>query len=131
MSITLSDGTTTVILPPDLQWVDEHAWQPVTSSYARTLTGAAVIESQARIAGRPITLQSPSDEVWWTRDGFSSLKSWLDAPDQQLTLTILGNSYTVRFRHHEPPAAEAKPVIFYGDPVGADYIIPLLKFMTV
>jgi hypothetical protein len=40
MSITLSDGTTTLTLNPDLYWADENDWSPVQQSVETTITGA-------------------------------------------------------------------------------------------
>ena len=40
MSITLSDGATTLALHPDLYWSDEHNWFPVEQTAQRTITGA-------------------------------------------------------------------------------------------
>lgn len=51
----LNDGAV-IRLPDDLLWVDEHAWTPGVASVSYLLTGALLVESAIRQAGRPITL---------------------------------------------------------------------------
>ena len=41
MSITLSDGTTTVTLHPDLYWEDENSWHPVEQTVERVRVAEA------------------------------------------------------------------------------------------
>ena len=43
-------------LPDDLLWADEHAWSPAVASTSYLITGALLIQSATRQAGRPITL---------------------------------------------------------------------------
>ena len=73
MSITLSDGTTTLVLDPDLYWEDEFAWAAVEQSMTRGLTGRPIIQAALRHYGRPITLR-PFDErsAWMTRAPIST-----------------------------------------------------------
>jgi len=132
MAITLSDGTTTISLPDDLQWTDEHDWQPVEQTYTRGLTGSGIIQAQAKSAGRPITLEPPAENgAWWTRAGVASLQTWLATPDKTLTLSLYGASYTVKFRHHDAPAVSARPVIFFSDVVDSHYVLVTIKLITV
>ena len=44
--ITLSDGTNTVELPEDLNWID-RTWSPVSQSFTRSVTGKAIIQVSA------------------------------------------------------------------------------------
>lgn len=66
MSITLSDGATTLALHPDLYWSDEHNWFPVEQTVQRTITGALIVSVATRLAGRPVTLQPEDDRSAWT-----------------------------------------------------------------
>lgn len=45
----------TVELPDDLAWPDRYSWQAVDVSVEYSLTGAAIIQSAEKQAGRPIT----------------------------------------------------------------------------
>jgi hypothetical protein len=51
-------------LPDDLLWADEHAWSPVVATVSYLLTGALLVQSATRQAGRPITLVGPPDMAW-------------------------------------------------------------------
>lgn len=130
--ITLSDGVTSIDLPGDLEWIDEHDWSAVESVMVRSLTGRMIIQSQARVAGRPITLEPHQGTgSWMTRGTYKLLKPWLDAPGQILTLTLHGESYQVAFRHHEEPAASGRAVLFYSDPTDLHKMQGTFKFITV
>lgn len=132
MSITLTVGATTLPLHADLQWVDEHGWNPVEQRVERSLTGALVIDVMTRLHGRPITLQPEDDRsAWMARSVVDQLQSWADAAGQQMTLNLRGTNYTVVWRHHEPPALAAKPVLHYSDVDSADRYLVTLKLMVV
>lgn len=106
----LLDGTS-LLLPDDLLWTDEHAWTQAASRIEYLLTGALLVESAARQAGRPITLTGPSDMAWVRRSLVNTLHSWAQAPNERFTLELSdGRIYTVAFRHHES-ALEAEPVL--------------------
>lgn len=132
MSITLSDGTTTVSLPADLYWGDEHAWHPVLQSVERSLTGALIIDAATLQAGRPITL-APADETsaWMPLTTLEQLRTWADVPLKQLTLTIRGVAHTVIWRHDDPPALSAEPLVQFNDTLPSDWYLATLKFMKV
>lgn len=130
--ITLSDGGTPIELPDGLHWQDEHNWQPVGATFTRGLTGKPIIQTQQSVTGRPITLVPFGDDAaWWTRAQLATLDAWLADPEQVLTLNFMGTEYTVRFRHYDAPAVEAKPVMFYSDPTETNFIQPTLKLVTV
>ena len=63
-----------VELPDDLAWPDRYDWQPVTVNTQYSLTGALLVESSTKLAGRPITLQSANNRSWVTRAVVESLK---------------------------------------------------------
>jgi len=132
MAITLSDGTTTVNLHPDTFWSDEANWFPVEQVAARTITGALVVSAATRIAGRPITLQ-PFDESsgWVQAPAVTQLRNWAAVKGQQLTLTLRAQTFTVIFRHHEPPAFEATQIKFQRDIDSADWFTVTLRLMEI
>jgi hypothetical protein len=115
----LSDGTTSINLPDDLEWTDETAYSVVEQSTEHTLTGALVVDVGARLAGRPITLTG-GDDVWVTRAVVDALRAWADTPGQTLTLTMTGYAaMSVMFRLQDGPGVEARPVLFAA-PISAD-----------
>ena len=115
----LSDGTTSITLPDDLEWTDETAYSVVEQSTEHTLTGALVLDVGARLAGRPITLTG-GDDVWVTRAMVDALRAWADTPGLALTLTMNGYAAKlVMFRLQDGPGVEARPVRFAA-PIAAD-----------
>ena len=132
MAITLSDGVTTLDLHPDLYWVDEFEWQPVEQSAERTITGAVVLNTATRIAGRNITLAPVDDSsAWMSRTIVEALNAWANVAGKQLVLTIRGTSYDVVFRHQDSPALDIKPVVHYNDTNGSDWYYATIRFMEI
>ena len=121
--ITLSDGTTTLELNPDLRWSDEDNWHPVAQSVERTLTGALDIQVAALQAGRPVTLE-PEDNgsAWMPSSSVAQLRNWAAVPGQQLLLTLRNVSRTVLFRHQDG-GLETRPVVHYRDRVAEDWFL--------
>ena len=75
MSITLTRGSTTLELPPDLLWVNEFRWSEVSQSTERSVTGALLIDVAPRIGGRLITLAGRENYAWILRSGLETLKA--------------------------------------------------------
>ena len=120
--ITLSDGTTTLTLNPDLYWSDEFARAPVQQTKEVSLTGAAIIQSAALLNGMPITLQPPDDTSAWTkRPDVEQLRNWAAVAGQTLTLTLRGTARQVVFRHEDSSGAlSVTPIRYLRDTDNAD-----------
>lgn len=132
MSITLSDGTTTVTLHPDLYWEDENSWHPVEQTVERTITGALIVNVAERIGGRPITLQPQDDEsAWHPRSTVEQLRNWAAVPAKELVLTLRSTPRTVIFRHHDGNAIDAEPVVHFSDVEAGDYYRCTIRLMEV
>jgi len=103
---------TSLSLSHDLRWIDEHSWSKVVSNAEYSITGALIIESAVKQAGRFITLQHPEPEMaWHTRDILDQLLVWASVPDLQMQLTLDdGRMFVVVFRHQESPVIESEPV---------------------
>lgn len=132
MTTQLVAGATTVALSDDLFWADENNWNPVEQTAQRTITGALIVQSAQRIAGRPITLQ-PIDEssAWLPRSTVNALRNLAAVAGQEMTLTLRGTNYDVIFRHHDGAAIEANPVVFYSDEVATDFYRVTLRLMEI
>lgn len=132
MSIILSDGVDTISLHADAYWDDEHSWHPVEQAVARGITGALIISVATRIGGRPITLRSiDENSAWVQRPTVDALRNWAAVAGKQLTLTLQSQTFTVVFRHHEPPALEASPVKFQREDDDADWFTVVVRLMEL
>ncbi len=131
MTLTnLTDGTV-IALPDDLLWSDEHAWTPAVARVEYLLTGALLVESAARSAGRPITLKAEPDMGWVTRATVDTLYAWAAQPNRSFRLTLFdGRSFTVAFRHHET-AIEAEPVLGFPARSASDWYRITLRLMEL
>lgn len=118
-------------LPPGLLWSDEFAAQPVAQTVRRTLDGSVVVFYGQLQAGLPITLESESDAGWLTRAQVEAIALRAASPGGVYSLTLRGQTFQVMFRHHEPPAFEARPLINRADPQPGDFYLATLKLMTV
>lgn len=105
----ITDGANSVTLPDDLDWTDELSWSPVQQSAEPSITGATIVQIQARQSGRPITLEG-TDTRYVSGAGVAQLHAWSQAPGHELTLTLRGVSRAVIFRHHDTPAFTAREI---------------------
>ena len=124
-----------LLLPDDLLWSDEHAWTPVVTSLSYLITGALLVQSATRQAGRPITLVGPVDMAWVTRATLETLRSWAAVALSDTTglfaLTLAdGRIFTVAFRHADTPI-ESEPVLGIPARSDADLYRLTLRLMEI
>jgi hypothetical protein len=120
-----------VVLPDGLVWTDEFAAQAVAQTVRRTLDGSMVVFYGQTSGGLPITLESEPDAGWMTRAQVEAVKLLADSPGGVFSLELRGKTYQVMFRHQDPPAFEAKPLIPLANPQPGDFYLATLKLMTV
>ncbi|WP_041361331.1 hypothetical protein [Methylococcus capsulatus] len=124
-----------VLLPDDLLWTDEHAWSPAVASTSYLITGALLIQSALRQAGRPITLMGAPDMAWVTRATVEQLRAWaaipVSAASGRFALTFAdGRAFTVAFRHGDTPI-ESEPVLGIPARSGGDFYRLTLRFLEI
>jgi hypothetical protein len=124
-----------VTLPDDLLWADEHAWTPAVASVSYLLTGALLVQSAVRRAGRPITLAGPVDMAWVPRPVITTLYAWAAVPlgesSGRFELTFSdGRQFTVAFRHADT-AIESEPVLGFPARSDADFYRLTLRFLEL
>lgn len=131
MTITLSDGFTTITLHEDLLWSDELKWNPIEQTAQRTITGALIVSTAARTGGRPITLEPENDEsAWMSRETVESLRNFAAVAGQELVLTLGASTYDVIFRHQDN-GFEARPVVHYNDTDDGDFYLCVVRLMEI
>lgn len=99
-------------LPEELIWTDEFSWNPVRVNEKISLSGIRNLSESLlpTESGRFITLMG--DDAWLNRNDLKTLFSWTKSLDKTMTLVMHdGDSYTVRFRHTDPPVLEYEPII--------------------
>ena len=133
MTITLTNGGTTLLLPPDLIWADELTWSAVAQSTERGIFGTLIIDAMARNGGRPITLQGDGDSAWIDRGTLRTLGAWAQTPGLRMALDVRGEVFSVVFDHgpeEETRAIAMSAVIDYSDKQDGDYYCGLvLRFI--
>ncbi len=122
-------------LPDDLLWADEHAWSPAVANASYLITGALLIQSATRQAGRPITLVGAPDMAWVTRATVEQLRTWaalaVSEASGRFELALAdGRVFTVAFRHAET-AIEAEPVMGIPARASTDFYRLTLRFLEI
>ncbi len=128
---TLSDGTTTLVLPDDLDWSDEFSWAPVVQATDYSITGALIVQTAARQTGRPITLVGSESRAWVRQPVVLQLDTWSHVAGQVLTLVMRGVSRQVMFRHTDAPAFDAREIWGEVPTLASQEFAVTLKFMEV
>lgn len=122
-----------VALSDHMVWADEIGSEAsIAQTMKRTLGGTPVIQYQQLDRGRPITLTAVSDQGWLTKPQVEAVEALARQPGLITSLIIGSDTYSVMFRHHEPPAFTAVAL----DQVGAQapdtgYYLATINLMTV
>lgn len=119
-----------VPLDGDMVWVDEFAWPTVFRSTEYSLSGALIVDSGMRLAGRPITLAGSADGGWVTRATVDALRVLASALPGQYVLTLADSrSFNVIFAPDEPLVADQ--VVDLSDPAVDWWYIATVKLIEV
>lgn len=110
-------------LPGDLAWPDQYAWQAAEVTTEYSLTGALLVETSIKQAGRPITLSGSENRGWATREQVTALKA-LQAAGTPCALSVRGETFTVRI-----VSVEAAPLWDFAD--ASDAAAVTLKLIEV
>lgn len=120
-----------VTLSPHMLWVDENDYSTVDQSAVRTLGGNVLVYAQQLSKGIPITLRGVEDTGWLLKPQVVAVQALADAAGASYALTLGSKSFTVVFRHHEPPAFEANALIPRVETTDSDYYTATIKLMTI
>ena len=120
----------TLTLPTDLIWIDEFDWTPVQQTQTYSITGALIIESGVKKAGREITLSGDNSSGLISRADLKILETKL-IKTGSLVLTLNdARTFNVIFNHAKKPI-EAKPWIDYSNPIDSDYYTLKINLLAV
>lgn len=119
-----------VPLDGDMVWVDEFNWPTVVRASEYSLSGALIVDSGMRLAGRPITLAGSADGGWVTRATVDALRVLASALPGQYVLTLADSrSFNVIFAPDEPLVANQ--VVDLSDPAVDWWYIATVKLIEV
>jgi hypothetical protein len=117
-------------LPEDLIWIDEFDWSPIEQSQSYSITGALIIETGTKQAGKPITLSGGQDFGVIGRADLKQLQAKL-TKTTPLVLTLNDTrTFNVIFNHAKNPI-DAKPWIDYSTPDDADFYTLKISLIVV
>lgn len=125
MALTLD----AITLPDDLIWSDEFDFVPMQQQESYTLTGALIVETGLKQAGRPITL-SGVDSGWITRQTLKSLYAKLSSAAVMVLTLQDARTFNVIWRNGQQPI-EAKPVQENINFQDGDYYTLTIRLMQV
>ena len=115
---------------PDLIWVDEFDYLPMSSSKDRTLGYNALVWSSKNKFQRNITLQGDENRAWLTRKQVKELEKLAYIPDAVFDLEYNGKKYKVRFRHEDVPI-EMYPILPRTNPNDEDYYYGTIRLQQI
>ena len=118
----------TLALPASLTWQDRDNWQPVAQTARATLDGGLAVFHQPLLAGRPITLVSTEFSGWVDRVTLDALHALASVPGSLHALALGADQFTVIWRHDDPPALQAEPLVARLTPGPGDWFRVTLKF---
>lgn len=137
METKLTNITTGAIIELDdeLYPSDEHEWSSLVSSTKYALDGTMIVEQSIRRAGKPYTMQAPSDMGFLTRSTVNALKAERDKLGATFWLDYRADGAVKRtkviFDTTGDDAVTAKPLKDFISPSLDDLFIVTLKFLEI
>ena len=136
MQTKLTNTITNAVIELDdeLYPSDEHEWSSLVSSTKYALDGTMIVEQSIRKAGRPYTMQAPSDMGFLTRSTVNALKAECDKLGATFWLDYRADGVVKRVKvmfDTTGEAINAKPVKEFISPSLDDLFIVTLKFLEI
>lgn len=117
-------------LPEDLIWLDEFDWSPVEQSQTYSITGALIIETDIKQAGRPVTLSGGNDFGMITRANLKLLQAKLTQTTPLILTLNDTRTFNVIFNHSKTPI-ESRLWIDYSTPEDSDFYTLKINLLAV
>lgn len=136
METKLTNITTGAIIELDdeLYPSDEHEWSSLVSGTKYALDGTMIVEQSIRRAGKPYTMQAPSDMGFLTRSTVNALKAERDKLGATFWLDYRADGQVKRVKvifDTTSEAINAKPVKEFISPSLDDLFIVTLRFLEI
>ena len=110
---------------------DRISSQSVAQSVERTLGGALKVFHATLYAGAQITIEATEEAGWVSKTIIDQLSAIANQAGAVFQLLVNGESRSVIFRHDEPPAFVAKPLVYRTNLQSGDYFTFTIKLLTV
>jgi hypothetical protein len=118
-----------------LKWTDEYDWSDIAQTQDRSVTGSQIIQEQAKLFGRKITLSGKPDNNWITRANLDAINAKKNILDHKFLVTLPdGQVFTVMFnRSGNAGSLKATQLFDWEGIPGNDtnYTIQTLRLITV
>ena len=137
MDTKLTNVATNAVIELDdeLYPSDEHEWSSLVSSTKYALDGTMIVEQSIRKAGRPYTMQAPSDMGFLTRSTVNALKAERDKLGATFWLDYRADGVVKRvkviFDTTGDDAITASPAKEFISPSLDDLFIVTLRFLEI
>ena len=137
MDTKLTNTLTNAVIELDdeLYPIDEHEWSSLVSSTKYALDGTMIVEQSVRQAGRPYTMQAPSDMGFLTRSTVNALKAERDKLGATFWLDYRADGTVKRvkviFDTTGDDAITASPAKEFISPSLDDLFIVTLRFLEI
>ena len=137
MDTKLTNVATNAVIELDdeLYPSDEHEWSSVVSNIKYALDGTMIAEQSIRKAGKPYTMQAPSDMGYLTRSTVNALKAERDTLGATYWLDYRADGQVKRvkvmFDTTGDDAITATPVKEFISPNPDDLFIVTLRFLEI
>lgn len=136
MDTKLTNITTGAIIELDDEMypTDEHEWSSVVSNTKYALDGTMIVEQSVRQAGKPYTMQAPSDMGFLTRSTVNALKAERDKLGATFWLDYRADGDVKRVKvmfDTTGDAITARPVKDFISPSLDDLFIVTLRFLEM
>lgn len=119
-------------LSPDLIWTDRRTSEPyVEQNMHRTLGGRMKVFTGANLGSTFITLESRENQGWLSEAMVEACDQMSRSPDSSYECVIGDLSFTVRFRHFDPPAFRAEQLDQIGALAPAGFYLATIKLYTI
>lgn len=103
----------------------------VAQSVKRTLGGELKIFFAKLNKGMPLTLQATEEQGWLSAAVVAQVMAMANTAGGTYQLLVNGVSTSVVFRHNEPPAFEAAPLVYRNNQQADDPHTCTIKLLTV
>ncbi len=113
-----------------LVWEEENEYTGVLQQVKQTLGGRSHVYSRENIGPMNITLSSTDDQGWVPIAVVRQLELMARSASGSYTLSLGLRSFTVAFRHSEPPVISRRLLIPRTVPLDNDICALTLKLVT-